>query len=72
MLTLGLRVSLPVIANKPQNDVEYMANIVPCDAEFNGNYTPPFERFTAGTQSMKPYRHAIVLIVLLTSVHILL
>ena len=67
------RSPFPVTANQPQNEVEYMVNIVPCEAQFNGNYTPnpPFYTPSAATQSMKPYGHGIVVIVAL-AVRILL
>jgi hypothetical protein len=62
------RVPFAVTANRPRNEIEYAVNIVPCDAEFSGNYTPSL---SAATQSMKPYYHVIVFIVAF-AVHILL
>jgi len=61
-----------VIANQPQNEVAYLANIVPCDAQFKGNFTPnPKFGPVAAAQSLKPYSHGLMVIVAL-SVRILL
>jgi hypothetical protein len=65
-------VSFSVIANKPQNDVVYQANIVPCGAEFKGNSTPAYVVLAAGAQSMKPYGHAIIIVIVALTVHIFL
>ena len=58
----------PVVANQPQNDVIYVANVIPCGAQFAANYTNTNTNATKSssvTQSMKPYSHAIVIIVVL-------
>jgi len=65
-----LRSPFHVMANQPQGDVEYVANIIPCSAEFSGNYTP-IDTSSAATQSMKLCSYGMVVIVALV-VHVLL
>jgi hypothetical protein len=50
--------SFPVVANQPQKDVIYVANVIPCDAQFNANSSSGGTTLPPGrssAQSMKPY-----------------
>jgi len=66
-MQIGNELPFPVVANQPQSSVEYVANIIPCNSQFNANFTPSpeSEGLSAGAAAMKPNSHAIVAIVIM-------